>query len=140
MPTESESPRPRVRLLSERPIGSRPSSTSVGLDTPSQGHAATATDLNTRPEPPDTAIALAGITAAPSSTRSRPDYLSQMIPVLMAIAAVVAARLLLMLALCASFVLSFLAIRTGSTTSLIAATSFSVLVVIPLVWLAWQKG
>ena len=79
-------------------------------------------------------------TAGPSLRRSSPDYLTQMSTVLMSIAAVVAARLLLLLALIGSFVLTFLAIWAESWTSLGATMSFDVLVVLPLAALAYAKG
>jgi hypothetical protein len=45
-----------------------------------------------------------------------------------------------LLALIASSMLTYLAIRTPDLTSLIAAMSFDILALIPLVLLAWQKG
>ena len=134
MPTADESPRPRVRLLSERPSVSRLTPTPDATSTsPAQ-----ASDESSAPSPslPDPSLR----TADPSLRLSRADFLQQMTATLMAIAAVLASRLLSMLALCGSFALSYQAIQTQSLTSLMVATSFSILVVLPLTWLAWQKG
>jgi hypothetical protein len=79
-------------------------------------------------------------TEAKPSTPSRPEFLAQMTAVLMGIAAVAAARVLLLLALTGSFFLTWQAMTQSTLMSLAAMTSFNVLVVLPLCWLAYQKG
>jgi hypothetical protein len=112
-----------VRLLSERTTADRPVLTELPLPP---------LPTNSPTEIPITE----GISSKPSSR----DFLEQMTAMLMAIAAVVAARILLLLALVGSFALAYQAMTQSTLTNLIVTVTFNVTVVLPLVWLAWQKG
>jgi len=76
----------------------------------------------------------------PTSQPSRPAFLEQMMAVMMAIAMALAARMILTLATMGAFTLTYLAISQGTTTALIAAGTYDVLVVCPMVWLYLQRG
>jgi len=71
---------------------------------------------------------------------SNPVYLEQMLATLSAIAMMLAARFILMMSAIGSFTLAYLAIQQATTMTLIAAGTFDVLVVIPLVALYWHRG
>lgn len=58
---------------------------------------------------------------------------------LAAIAAVLATRLLLLLAILGGFVLAVLALRNGSPQALATTIAYAVLVVLPLTWLESRK-
>ena len=125
-------------MLSERPIDSRTFQEPRTEPDPSYGSDETSAPKETHPGEREGAET----TAVPRSRSLSPDFLAQMTATLMAIAAIVASRVLLFVALAGSFVLTYLAISqpTQSLTSLVATVSFDVLVVIPLALLAWQKG
>ncbi len=75
-----------------------------------------------------------------TSPTSRPAFLEQMTAVMTTIAMMLAARMILFLATVGAFVLTYLAINQGTTTALIAAGTYDVLVVCPMVWLYLQRG
>jgi len=77
---------------------------------------------------------------APSSANSRQDYLGEVTAVLTAIAMLAAARIILLLSAIGAFVLAYMAIANPSAPALIAAGSFDLLVVIPVIALFWQRG
>ena len=77
---------------------------------------------------------------APTSQPSRPAYLEQMMAVMTTISMMLAARMILFLATVGAFTLTYLAINQGTTTALIAAGTYDVLVVCPMVWLYLQRG
>jgi hypothetical protein len=79
-------------------------------------------------------------TTAPTSQPSRPAFLEQMLAVMTTIATMLAARMILTLATIGAFTLTYLAINQGTTTALIAAGTYDVLVVCPMVWLYLQRG
>ena len=111
--TSPDSPRPRVRLIGQRPSHSSPEAA-----------------------PPE----LSPRTVAPSSPPSNPAFLIEMIAVLQAIAMLLAARLLLLLAVLGAFSLALLAHWSPHPMSLWLNIAYDVLVVIPLGGLYWQRG
>jgi len=76
----------------------------------------------------------------PVLPNSRREYLEQMTATMAAIGTMLAARFLLLMATLSAAVLTFLAINQATVVPLIAAASFDVLVVMPLVALYWQRG
>ncbi len=118
--TSSAAASKRVTLLAERPLVSDPATSSP-----------IATD-----EGPKTSAMETGQT----SPTSRPAFLEQMTAVMTTIAMMLAARMILFLATVGAFVLTYLAINQGTTTALIAAGTYDVLVVCPMVWLYLQRG
>ena len=84
--------------------------------------------------------ASAPATSSPTSQPSRPAYLEQMMAVMTTISMMLAARMILFLATVGAFTLTYLAINQGTTTALIAAGTYDVLVVCPMVWLYLQRG
>jgi hypothetical protein len=76
----------------------------------------------------------------PASLSSRREYLEQMTATMAAIGMMLAARFLLLMATLSAALLTYLAINQATVVPLIAAASFDVLVVMPLVALYWQRG
>jgi len=77
---------------------------------------------------------------APASQTSSPAFLEQMLAAMTTIAMMLAARMILFLATVGAFTLTYLAINQGTMTALIAAGTYDVLVVCPMVWLYLQRG
>ena len=94
--------------------------------------------INTR-QPDDPGMAPKPM-AALASTRSSPEFLAQMMPVLTAIAAVAAARMLLLLAMLGAFVLALLATLNPEPYRLVATVIYDLGIVGPLAYLALVKG
>ena len=121
--TSSAAGSKRVTLLAERTL---PSESAPETSSP------TAMDEEPKKSP--------GTATAPTSQASRPAFLEQMTAVMTAIAMMLAARMILFFATAGAFVLTYLAINQGTTTALIAAGTYDVLVVCPMVWLYLQRG
>ena len=120
--TPSASSSKRVTLLAERsldsasaPVTSSPTATDDGPRTSTTG-------------------------TAPASQTSSPAFLEQMLAAMTTIAMMLAARMILFLATVGAFTLTYLAINQGTMTALIAAGTYDVLVVCPMVWLYLQRG
>lgn len=75
----------------------------------------------------------------PIPERDAHALLSQTLGVIAAIAGLTAARLLLLLAVCGAFYLATIAANTQSNASLFVLVAYSVLIVLPLVWLDSTK-
>lgn len=119
MSTETGS---RVKLISERE--SRP---------PDPQEAARAWPDVTAPNTPRA-------TAAARSTPSSPAFLQQMMAVLSAMAAMLAARFLLLLAAVGAFLLAYQSLQTPTTMTLAITIAYDLLVVVPLVYLYLNRG
>ena len=78
--------------------------------------------------------------AAPASTRSNPAFLEQMMAVMTAIAAVLAARFLLLLSALGAFTLALLTVGNPDAMKLAVNVAFDLLVLIPVTYLYLQKG
>ena len=112
---------------------------------PAEGFPASEWTMPRNPPPPDSAdlprLPLEELSRNPPVLpNSRREYLEQMTATMAAIGTMLAARFLLLLATIAAFLLTYLAISQATVPALIAAASFQVLVVIPLIGLYWQRG
>ena len=123
MPSESGSAHPRLTLLGEREISTSTSPAAGVSALPSSG------------EMPPTSRA-----TAPASRIFAPEFLEQMTAVLMSIAATVAARLLLLMALLGAFTLALLTVTSPTTLTLAANAIYDCLVFLPLVILYLRRG
>jgi hypothetical protein len=77
---------------------------------------------------------------ASTSPPSGHAFLEQMMAVMTTISMMLAARVILLMTTVGAFTLTYLAINQGTTTALIAAGTYDVLVVCPMVWLYLQRG
>ena len=75
-----------------------------------------------------------------ASPRSNPAFLSQMTAVLTAIAAVLAARFLLLLAALGAFTLALLTVGNPDAMKLSVNAAYDLLIFVPLCWLYATKG
>lgn len=123
MTTATDSPTPRLRILSERHI-------------PPEMPAADSAAM-----PPDTGTLPPLKAAARVSRPLSPEFLAQMLMTTAStIGLILAARLLTLLALIGAFALAFLTIAEPTTNRLIANAVYDVLVFIPIVVLYATHG
>lgn len=150
MATQRRSAQPNLRVISEEILGDETTTSSDTLplaipqspNEADQARAAAAT-VSKRMEPP-------AIPTAPSiaTTMTQADPIltaswhlcRALLVVLAGIAAAVAPRVILLLAVAASAGLTVLAMPTPSPMTLSASAVFDVTVVIPLVALYWRRG
>ena len=113
-------------LISERTVPDQ-------LSPPVESHSVVSQELKQ-------AMSLPPPTKEPASPPSNRAFLDQFLATMAAIAMVLSTRLLLLMTMLGSFTLSYLAISTPGHMTLMAAASFDVLVLIPIVALYWQRG
>lgn len=152
MATKGRSEQPRLRVISEEIIGeettaemSSPTLPMTMPESPSEQEMAAlaAATVSRNPAPRATPT---GPSTDTTLTRADPTLTASWhlcratLAVLTAIAAVVAGRVILLLAVLASAILAWQATLNPSLTTLSATGVFDVTVVVPLVWLYYSRG
>lgn len=120
-------------LISERVVPEpRQQNLPVFPTAPFPDLARSSTNATTSPEPPPASMA-----PSPASNRA---FLETVLATLSAIAMMLSARLILLMTGIGSFILAYLAIQNATPMTLMAAGTYDVLVLIPMVALYWHRG